>query len=104
MAKLKKQQLDLLEDLSKDHQIYIIVDRFDLFEPEIYVCNDFREAVNGVAFHSLRNYKKITSIVDSNSTYVNSPSAIGVINTAIDIMIPITQERKYSETFIWIKL
>ena len=101
--KLSKQQLILLEELSRDYDIYIIIDRCNIIDSEIYVCNEFREATNNTKFHSLRVFKRITDIVDRNSSYVNSNNSLKIITDKIDDMVSKISERKYSKEFYWIK-
>ena len=102
-SKFSKQQIELLESLGNDYNVYVILDRFNIVEPEIYICDEFREAVNNIHFHSLRIYKRITDVISANSTYVNNVNSLGAITTKIDGMDMVVRERKYEESFYWIK-
>ena len=98
-----KQQIVLLESLAEFYNIYVVLDRFNFLSPEIYICDEFREAANNINYHSLRLHVRVTGIVSDNSSYVNSVNSLKIITTKIDNMTPITKERKYSKEFYWIK-
>lgn len=102
-SKFSKQQIELIESLSINYNVYVILDRFNTIKPEVYICDEFREAVNNIYFHSLRVYKRITSIIDDNSTYINNVNSLGAIATKIESMVMVTKERKYDKSFYWVK-
>lgn len=105
MTQLNKSQISLLGELAKEMNIYIVLDKFGQIEYEIFTALEFREAVQGVNYHSLKGFKKITHIVSDNSSYVHSNNSLGIIITGIDKLLPETREKKFdSNGFYWIKM
>lgn len=100
-----KDQFVLLEALSEKYSnIIIVIDTTDNLRTEVYEAAEFRYSESGTLFHSINGYRRITDVIDQNSTYSNSPDALGTVTTKINSMIPILKERKYSNKFIWLKL
>jgi hypothetical protein len=100
---IKDNQFILLEELGKQENVYGVFDSNKLLKPEFYVAKEFREASGGVNYHSLTGYKRITSIIAENSTFVNSVNGLEIILNRIDSIDPVMGERKYSKDFYWIK-
>jgi hypothetical protein len=100
-----KAQFILLEALSEKYSnIIVVIDPTGNLRTEVYETVEFREETTVTLFNSLHTYKRITEVIDQNSTYSNSIDALGTVTTKIDSMKPIMKERKYSNQFIWLKL
>lgn len=104
---LNGKQISLLERLSNEgYNIFLIIDKNGYYPNDIYIVQDFREAIlPGIPFHSVRNYKKITNIIDKNSMYVHSINSLKVIITEIESIDVINREIKFDgNNFYWVKL
>lgn len=100
-----KHQKELLNELSKNYNVYAIIDKYDLLGAEVYVANEFSYAIHpNIPFHTLIGFKNITCLINKNSTYIHSDNSLKIVSTEIDLMQQITQQRKFDgNAFYWLK-
>jgi hypothetical protein len=97
-------QIDLLDALSAEYQLVLVIDETNTLKPEIYHVSEYRDSTANNLFFSINGYKRITNIVEANSVYVNNTNALRTIVTQIDNLPINNRERKFSNHFKWIKL
>ena len=100
---LNNNQVNLLTALSELYIVLMVFDPSNILKPEIFVTTSYITKTDSNPFLSIKNYKVISSIVESNSVYINNRDTLGTIITQIDNMQFINVERKFSEQFMWIK-
>ncbi len=100
---INKAQSELLDALSAHYNIIAVIDPSDSLRPEFYESQEIRYPTRDVPHVSLAGYRKITDVIDGNSTYVNSPGALEIIITKIDSMAVVRKERIYSIGFNYVK-
>jgi hypothetical protein len=103
MAVFNKNQVDLIDALSELYTVILISDSNSILDPEFYVVGEYRTPTNDNKFLTIRNFKRITDIVKSNSLFINDPNSLGVIVTQIDNMSQANRERVFCDNFNWIK-
>ena len=103
MPKFNSSQLSLLDELSELYPLFCIIDNSGTFEPEIYVCNEHVTATAMSPFLSFRRWIRITQIIEANSLYVNNQNSLTTVVTQIDNLKIVNKERKFDNSFTWIK-
>ncbi len=105
MEKLSNSQINLLEELSKLHTVLVVSDKLNVFPVQIFVVLDYRPPTTDNLFLSISNFKRITDVVDENSTYTNTQNILKSITTKIEFMESTVQERKFDKNqFTWVKI
>jgi len=103
MAKFNNSQLVLLDELSGLYNLFCIIDTSGTFEPEIYISGEFVTPTLTNPYLSLRVWIRITLLINESSLFVNSNNSLSTIKDQIDILKVTNKERKFDNTFKWLK-
>ena len=96
MKRFNKHQIELLEQLASNlPNLVVVTDILGTFEVEVYVGVEFRAPDNISDFSSITGYKKITHLVDDNSSYVATNHSVKVIEDKIEDIKTVHKTRNF---------